>query len=210
MGFLFFLIVLILSVVIHEVSHGYAARAQGDQTAEYAGRLSLNPLKHLDPFGSVVLPLMMYFLSRLSGAPPIIFGWAKPVPYNPLNLRNQRWGPVLVALAGPGSNIALAALFGLAIRFLPLNLVIPESLPLFSAVIFINLMLGTFNLVPIPPLDGSKVLFGFLPWQYRDLERTLEMYGPILLIIFIFFGFPIIIPIILALFRLFTGSPLPF
>ncbi|MBI1975056.1 MAG: site-2 protease family protein [Parcubacteria group bacterium] len=206
---IFYLVVLVFSVVIHEVSHGYAARAQGDETAERSGRLSLNPLKHLDPFGSVILPLMLYFFSRLSGVEPVLFGWAKPVPYNPVNLRNQRWGPTLVALAGPGANITLALLFGLAMRFFPTVFPV-EILALFTIIIITNLMLGVFNLVPIPPLDGSKVLFGFLPWQYQGLARTLETYGPVVLLFFIFFGFQIIIPAILFLFQLFTGGSFSF
>jgi len=203
---LFFLIVLIFSVVIHEVSHGYAARAQGDYTAEYADRLSLNPLKHLDPFGSVILPLGLYFFSRLSGAPPVIFGWAKPVPYNPDNLRNRRWGPALVAAAGPAANIVLAALFGGAIRFVPRGLLPAGAQDLFAAIVLTNLMLAIFNLVPIPPLDGSKVLFGFIPWRYQYIAQLLEIYGPVLLVLFIFFGFSVIIPVVMALFKIFTGG----
>lgn len=205
---LFFLIVLIFSVVIHEVSHGYAARAQGDYTAEYAGRLTLNPLKHLDPFGSVILPLGLYFFSRLSGMPPVIFGWAKPVPYNPYNLRNRRWGPALVAAAGPLANIVLAASFGGVMRLLSGGL-LAGAQSLFAAIVLTNLMLAIFNLVPIPPLDGSKVLFGFIPWRYQYIARMLEIYGPVLLVLFIFFGFSAIIPVVLALFRFFTGGMAP-
>ena len=149
-----------MSVVIHEVSHGYAALALGDPTAKYQGRLTLNPISHLDPIGSFFVPLIGYFAGRF------IVGWAKPVPFNPYNLRNQRWGEALVAVAGPISNIALAILFGLTIRFLPEYINISQSfLNLASSVVLINIILAIFNLIPIPPLDGSKILFAFLPYN---------------------------------------------
>src|SRR6185369_136655 len=109
--FIFSIIILIFSVIIHEVSHGYAAYMQGDNTAKYAGRLTLNPLKHLEWFGSFFLPVISYFLGGF------IIGWAKPVPFNPYNLRNHRWGEALVAVAGPAANILIALIFGLSIRF---------------------------------------------------------------------------------------------
>src|ERR1700722_15651753 len=108
--FIFFIAILLMSVVIHEVSHGYAAYLQGDMTAYYQGRLTLNPLKHIDPIGSIVVPI----ITSLFGFP---FGWAKPVPFNPYNLRNQRWGELWVALAGPGANIVIALFFGVVVRF---------------------------------------------------------------------------------------------
>lgn len=212
MDFIFLLIVLIFSVVIHEVSHGYAARALGDPTAEEMGRLTLNPLAHLDPFGSVVLPFTLYLLSVVSGTPPIIFGWAKPVPYNPLRLRNLRWGPAGVAIAGPASNITLAILFGAAVQLLARTPVASTPvLAVFGVVVLINLILGVFNLVPIPPLDSSKILFSVLPDSFTDVKRVLEQYGWFILLAFIFFGgLPVIYPIIGAMFRAFTGGALPF
>lgn len=200
--------VLIFSVVIHEVSHGYAALALGDKTAQYAGRLTLNPVKHLDPLGSVLLPLMLAIL----GGP--VFGWAKPVPYNPYNLRNQKWGPAIVGAAGPASNIALAVVFGLAMRFLP-DIASPAAAPVIinflsiaSTIVFLNLVLALFNLIPIPPLDGSKVLFALLPYQWYGVQRFLEQYGFFVLIIGVFFlGIGrLIIPIVLWLFQLITGT----
>src|SRR3989344_1145312 len=163
----FQIVVLIFSVVIHEVSHGFAALSLGDRTAEDAGRLTLNPLKHLDPFGSVLLPLFTLFLGGF------VFGWAKPVPYNPYNLKNQKWGPALVGAAGPAANIGLALVFGLLLRFLPgFSESIPSTflfnfLSVASTITLLNLVLAVFNLVPIPPLDGSKVLFSVLPYQWR-------------------------------------------
>src|SRR3989344_2529066 len=152
MEVIFSIAVLIMSVVIHEVSHGYAALYLGDPTAKYAGRLTINPLKHLDPFGSVILPILLAITKA-----GFIIGWAKPVPYNPYNVRYGRWGEALVALAGPASNLLLAFLFGLVFRlgggFLPV-----PFLSLAVSVILINVVLAVFNLVPIPPLDGSKLL----------------------------------------------------
>lgn len=203
----FQIVILIFSVVIHEVSHGYAALALGDKTAQYAGRLTLNPLKHLDPFGSFFLPLLLSFLNL-----PVI-GWAKPVPYNPHNLHNQKWGPALVGFAGPAANISLAIIFGLLARFLPnfgggpTELFIFNFVNIAGTIVLLNLVLAIFNLVPIPPLDGSKVLFAFLPYQWRGLQIFLEQYGTFLLLIFIFFFAQWLYPIILFFFRLITGTP---
>lgn len=207
--FVFQIVILIFSVVIHEVSHGYAALALGDKTAQYSGRLTLNPIKHLDPFGSILLPAISYLLGGF------IFGWAKPVPYNPYALRNQKWGPAVVGAAGPGANIALAVVFGLLIRFLP---DFAQNLPgafvlnfvtIAGAVALMNLVLAIFNLVPIPPLDGSKVLFSLLPYQWRGLQIFLEQYSLFLLLVFIFFFAQGLLPAVLFSFRLITGT-LPF
>ena len=188
---LFQIIVLIFSAVIHEISHGFIAEKLGDSTARLAGRLTLNPFKHLEFFGSFILPLSLYLLS----GGKFIFGWAKPVPYNPLNLKNPLRDGALIALAGPLSNFFIAIFFGLILNIVGYDAPISA---LFLIIIYINILLGVFNLVPIPPLDGSKVLFGFLPnkkWTY-DLIRFLESYGMILLIFFLFFGFNFIIPIV--------------
>lgn len=204
--FVFQIIILIFSVVIHEVSHGYAALALGDKTAQYAGRLTLNPLKHLEPFGSIILPTLSYILGGF------IFGWAKPVPYNPYELRNQKWGPAVVGAAGPGANIALALIFGLLIRFLPgladgvSGAFILNFMTIASTIALLNLVLAFFNLVPIPPLDGSKILFSVLPYQWRGLEFFLEQYGLFLLLLFIFFFAQWLLPVVLFFFRLITGT----
>ncbi|KKP80422.1 MAG: Peptidase M50 [Parcubacteria group bacterium GW2011_GWB1_35_5] len=200
MDFIFIIIILIMSVVIHEVSHGYAALALGDPTAKYQGRLTLNPISHLDPIGSFFVPLIGYF------AGGFIVGWAKPVPFNPYNLRNQRWGEALVAVAGPISNIALAILFGLTIRFLPEYINISQSfLNLASSVVLINIILAIFNLIPIPPLDGSKILFAFLPYKWQALRQSFERFGLILVFIFILFIWQIMSHIIGFIFTLLTG-----
>lgn len=202
-GLIFQVGILIFSVVIHEVSHGFAALLLGDHTAEEEGRLTLNPIRHIDPFGSVILPAMSYLFGG------IIVGWAKPVPYNPYRLRNQKWGPALVGAAGPAANIFLAAVFGLFFRFFPFASD-TGFLGSFSAIAgtitLLNLSLAIFNLVPIPPLDGSKVLFAILPHSWRGLQTMLEQYGVILLILFIGFFSHLLSPLILFAFRILTGT----
>ncbi len=203
---IFQIVILIFSVVIHEVSHGYAALSLGDRTAQNEGRLTLNPIKHIDPFGSILLPA---FTLMLGG---FVFGWAKPVPYNPYNLRNQKWGPAIVGAAGPAANISIALIFGIALRFLPelANGVggsfLMNFITIASIITLLNLVLAVFNLVPIPPLDGSKVLFALLPYNWRNLQNFLEQYGFFLLLLFIFFFSRWIFPVVIFLFRLITGS----
>lgn len=172
----------------------------GDRTAAYEGRLTLNPLKHLDPLGSVVLPLLTY----LAGG--FIFGWAKPVPFNPYNLKNQKWGEGIVAAAGPFANLLLALAFGVIIRFgVASNALSTSFIEIASLVVIFNLGLLIFNLLPIPPLDGSKILFTFLPQRSRIMLRALERYSFIFIIIFILFFAGIISPILYYLFTFITG-----
>jgi Zn-dependent protease len=166
---LFVVVVIIFSAVVHEVMHGVAADMLGDKTARYAGRLTLNPISHLDPIGSIILPLF-FTLSHS----PIFFGWAKPVPYNPYNLRPGRFSEAIVAVAGPASNLAIAIICGLFIRS---GLYMPANTVIFTVVV-INIMLCFFNLIPIPPLDGSKILTSILPsslaYQYGKLRTAFE------------------------------------
>lgn len=207
--FAFQIIILIFSVVIHEVSHGYAALVLGDDTAKRAGRLTLNPLKHLDPFGSFLLPFFSYLVGGF------IFGWARPVPYNPYNLQNKKWGPALVGIAGPAANISLAVIFGFLLRIVPqLASILPAAfifnfMSIASVIVLLNLVLAFFNLVPIPPLDGSKILFAVLPYKWYDLQVFLEQYGFVLLLFFIFFFSQWLAPVVLFSFRFITGT-LPF
>lgn len=209
---IFTIIILILSVVIHEVSHGYAALMLGDQTARLAGRLTLNPIKHLDPFGSVIIPALLV----LSGS-SFLIGWAKPVPYNPYNLRNARWGEAIVAGAGPLVNIFIAIVFGLIIRFgIIYEYVSIEFVKIASTVVLINILLALFNMFPIPPLDGSKVLKSLLPYElsykYDQFLMWYAQFGIMagLALLFVFFTVlsgPFYM-LISLLFTLITGIPL--
>ncbi len=195
---IFQLVILILSVMIHEVSHGYVAYLLGDNTAKDAKRLNLNPLNHLDPFGSILLPLLLY----LSTGGAFVIGWAKPVPYNPFNLKNPKSGSGLIALAGPLSNF-LIAIFAALILKSQIIFTQPIINPIFlQIVIMMNVSLMIFNLIPIPPLDGSKILFSLLPSKWFKFQYVLERYGLWFLIIFIFFGFSLITPIIFWFYNL--------
>ena len=205
--FIFQLTVLLFSVVIHEVSHGVMALHLGDPTAKYAGRLTLNPLKHLDPIGSVILPIFLILMAKLMGG-GIIFGWARPVPINPYNFRDQKYGSAKVALAGPGSNLALALVFGLALRFFPILDILPGLSLMFSYIVYINILLAVFNLLPIPPLDGSHILFTFLPYSMQNLKIILSQFGLFILLFIIFFFFHWLTLIINWIFTLIVGTPL--
>jgi len=167
------ILILIISVVIHEMAHGYAADWLGDPTARLQGRLSPNPIVHLDPLMSVILPGLLI----VTGS-PFLFGAAKPVPYNPYNFTNQKWGEAIVAAAGPASNIVLAIIFALVVRFADALALSETFIVLAVQVIILNLFLAFFNLVPIPPLDGSKILPRFLPYslrmQYDRLRAFME------------------------------------
>ena len=198
---IFRLAVLLFSVVVHEVSHGAVAYALGDNTAKDAGRLTLNPIPHIDLLGSIIMPLF------------IGFGWAKPVPYNPNNLSNRRWGPLMVGVAGPLSNILVAVFFGLFVRFrniAPLIYLDNSFFVIAQGIVILNLGLALFNLIPIPPLDGSKVLFAFLLRTSIDFEIFLERYGMLVLfaIIILMPGLllSLILPAAQFLFGLITGG----
>ncbi len=203
---IFEFIVLLFSAVLHEISHGYEAERLGDPTARNAGRLTLNPLKHLDPVMSVMLPALLMFAS--GGA--FFFAAAKPVPYNPNNLKDPRSGSAKIALAGPATNFFLALVLGIAVRILSYIPAVPVLLlELFALIVLVNIVLGIFNLIPIPPLDGSRILFAALPQTpatYRAM-RLLERWGLVIVLAFAFFGFQLLIPLINFLFTLFTGQP---
>jgi Zn-dependent protease len=195
---LFGLLILIISVILHEVAHGYMANWLGDPTARLAGRLTLNPLSHIDPVGSVLLPALLIFTGS-----PFLIGYAKPVPYNPYNLRGK-WGETLVAAAGPGTNIALALIFTFLVRAGGVAMAAP-MLSAFLTIIYINLLLALFNLLPIPPLDGSKVLAGLLGehnpigrW-YGHVRASLERMG-------VFSGTLVILLILYLLYPYFSAA----
>jgi Zn-dependent protease len=173
---------LFAGIILHEVSHGYAAFRFGDPTARNAGRLSLNPVRHVDPMGTLILPALLLLMKS-----PFLFGWAKPVPINPAYFEDPRKGIFWVSLAGPAANFALATAFYMSF------LVFKPSLDTLLGVfiwygVFINLVLGVLNLLPIPPLDGSKILATFLPGRLAGQFMQLERYGFIILILLIFMG----------------------
>ncbi|MFB6212293.1 MAG: site-2 protease family protein [Candidatus Magasanikbacteria bacterium] len=178
------IVILLFSVVIHEVSHGYMARHLGDRTAERAGRLTLNPIKHLDMWGSIIIPALLV----VSGT-SFIIGWAKPVPYNPNQLhKDPKYGPLKVALAGPASNIVLALIFGGILRFF--HGFLPQlSVAALGFVVVLNILLAVFNLVPVPPLDGSKILTILLPHPYSSYVQQIGIGGIFFVFLFlILFG----------------------
>lgn len=206
---IFGLIILIVSVILHEVAHGYMANWLGDPTARLQGRLTLNPLVHIDPIGSLLLPMLLVFTHS-----PILIGYAKPVPYNPYNFKGK-YDEALVAGAGPATNILLALLFAVLIRFGGAAMT-PEMLSAFSTIVYINMMLAFFNLIPIPPLDGSKVLSSILPGaagrvyaSFRSsFERIGVLSGVLLLLVLFYFLLPYFSTVLISLFSLLTGIPL--
>ena len=199
----FSVIVLIYSAIIHEYMHGWMAERLGDDTAKDAGRLTLNPLPHIDINGSILLPAILIMTNA-----PFLFGWAKPVPYNPNNLRDRIYGGAKVAIAGPLANLIVAVFFGLLLRaiFIFQPVFVNQLMVNFLAVIVrINILLMVFNLLPIPPLDGSKVVMPFLPYHWKIRFLKMEQYGFFLVLAFVMFGFKFIAPVILFLFRLIVG-----
>ncbi|KKQ57085.1 MAG: Peptidase M50 [Parcubacteria group bacterium GW2011_GWA2_38_13] len=194
----FFFVIIIFSSVIHEYAHGWMADRLGDPTARLSGRLTINPLVHIDPVGTFMVPAALFLFS----GGRFLFAWAKPVPVNPFNLKNIRFGTGGVAFAGPASNILMALIFGMMIRFLDAG----QFSEFLAIIVYANLLLAVFNLVPIPPLDGSKILFAILPSQFNDLKIYFEAYGWVLLLFFALFFFNLLIPIIEFLFELITGQ----
>ncbi len=188
-----------MSAVVHEYMHGWMAHYLGDNTAKSAGRLSLNPLVHLEWFGSFFMPLVMI----LTGM-PFVFGWAKPVPYNPFNLSDKKYGEAKVAAAGPLANLVIAVFFGLCLRFLPFFSVSFSAF--LGIIVYINLILMVFNLVPIPPLDGSKILATFLPVGLRDRYLGSERVGFIFVILFVMLAGGLITPVVNFLFKIIAGA----
>lgn len=179
------IVALIISIILHEMAHGYAANALGDPTARLQGRLSGNPLVHIDLLGSIIIPAILFLTNA-----GILFGWAKPVPYNPYNLKNQRWGEALVAAAGPATNLMLALIFSLILRSAAVLDLSPTFMQVSWYIVYINILLALFNMLPIPPLDGSKILTAILPFhmqqQYRKFTAWVEQYGLFAMFAFIF------------------------
>lgn len=222
----FTILALIISAIFHEYAHGWVAHKLGDDTAKNAGRLTLNPLAHIDPVGSILLPLILV-ISKAG----FLIGWAKPVPYNPYNLRDPKYGDLKVALGGPGTNFLLALLFGIAARLAPLASGLKQSLAinffqgnndfllnqmhgslaasifaLSIIVIYVNLLLMVFNLIPFPPLDGSKILMAFLPYDWQMKMHRIEPYGIMILLFLLMFNFlSFIWPLVIFLFSIIAG-----
>ncbi len=193
------IIILIFSIILHELAHGFTADALGDHTARVSGRLTLNPIKHIDPVGSIIVPIITSFAG-------FTFGWAKPVPYNPYNLKNKRQGEFLIAVAGPATNLLIALIFGTILRFVAANATtMTPFIEITIYIVVINIVLAIFNLIPLPPLDGSKLLFSILPNQYGRVRYMLEAYAPIWILIVVLFLWQIIQPVIPFVFQLFTG-----
>ncbi len=189
--------ILIMSVVLHELSHGYVADLLGDPTPRLQGRLTVNPLKHLELFGSVIVPI----LTSMAG---LTFGWAKPVEWNPYNVKNRRVGELLISAAGPAANLLIALVFGFMIRF-GSEILSPDFLIISAYIVAINITLAIFNLIPVPPLDGSKIFFSILPPRLSYVRVTFEKYSIFLVLLLIIFLWPLFEPIIPFIFKLITG-----
>ena len=181
----------ILAITLHEAAHGYVAMRFGDMTAYAAGRVSLNPIRHIDPVGTVALPLALLALAKLFGGGGMLFGWAKPVPVNFANLRHPKRDMLWVAAAGPLSNLAMALLWALAIK---ISVSLPAgyfALPLAlmgAAGVFINIIFMVLNLLPLPPLDGGRILVSLLPHRLAYKLSRIEPYGFVILVVLLFAG----------------------
>ena len=198
---LFLYLIIVLSAVFHEYAHALIAYRLGDTTAKDAGRLTLNPLVHLEMFGTVLIPLFLLFTSG------IFIGWAKPVPYNPYNLRDKKYGSLKVGVAGPSANLLIALILGLLLRFFGGYLLVSGAVPplfleFLGLIVYINIFLALFNLVPFPPLDGSKIFMDLFPRQWRYFERL----GFIGIFIALFSAFFLLPPVAQFIFRVITGS----
>lgn len=191
------LAILFFSIIVHEVSHGYVALRSGDPTAKFSGRLTLNPLRHIDPFGTIILPILLIILRS-----PFLIGWARPVPINPYNLRNPRKDMAKIGAAGPLSNLGLAIVF--AIIYRTVGSVFLSDLLYIG--VYINILLFIFNLIPIPPLDGSRILGAFLSYETYIKYMRIERFGFIIIFALVFLVFDYtIFPLVHLLVGLLTG-----
>jgi Zn-dependent protease len=201
-----FAIPVVFAITLHEAAHGYAARRFGDRTAEMLGRISLNPLRHIDLVGTVLVPLVILLLTKLAGGAGILFGWAKPVPVNFGNLRRPKRDMLWVAAAGPGANLAMALFWALMIKLAigleGSSLAMPLAL-MGAAGVFINAVLMALNLIPLPPLDGGRIAISLLPHRLAYSLARVEPYGIFILLALLFMGVVgmLIWPLILALIK---------
>lgn len=201
---IFYFLVLIISIIVHEVAHGIMAEREGDPTARMLGRITLNPLKHIEWFGSVILPLILI----LSNA-GFVIGWAKPVPYNPENLKRGKKSVALVSIAGILVNLSVAIIFGIAIRIgAGLGLTSTAFFDISSIIVLVNIVLALFNAIPIAPLDGFRFLSSILPFRFEREMRAWERYSLPILVLFLFFGWKFVAPLAFKIFTLLTGIAL--
>jgi Zn-dependent protease len=201
---IFYFLVLIISIIVHEVAHGIAAEREGDPTARMLGRITLNPLKHIDWFGSIILPLVLILSSA-----GFVVGWAKPVPYNPENLKRGNKSVALVSIAGIVVNLVIATIFGLAIRVAAsMGLASVAFFDIASIIVLVNIVLAMFNAIPIAPLDGFRFLGAILPSRFENTMRILEQYSLPILIAFLFLGWKVVAPFAFTIFTLLTGISL--
>lgn len=177
----------VVAITVHEYSHAVVAHKLGDPTAKDEGRLTLNPMAHIDPLTTLALPVILI----LAGS-PVIFGAARPVPFTPYLVRGGKKGAALIALAGPASNLMLAAILGLLIRLIPSWGFVGSGL--LVSMMVVNIALALFNLIPIPPLDGSRILYAFAPVGLQDAMERLERTGPIIILVIFLVGYPFIAP----------------
>lgn len=200
-GLLFIIGGLIMALTLHEFAHAWASDLLGDRTARNEGRLTVNPIAHIDPFMTVLLPLLLIIAQS-----PVIFGAAKPVPFNPWAVRYGKWGAALVAAAGPAMNIVLAVFFALWIQVAPVS---SAMMPLFISLISINVAFAVFNLLPIPPLDGSRILYAALPAPAREVMDNIERYGLVIIFGLLLLAGPIVMPFISAIVGFFMQLLVP-
>jgi Zn-dependent protease len=197
---LFLYVVIVLSATFHEYAHGFIAYKLGDSTAKDMGRLTLNPIAHIDLMGTVIIPLFLLFLGG------IFLGWAKPVPYNPYNLKDRKYGSLKVGIAGPSANLIIALILGIFLRFASAGVFGYAFSSLFlmsvALIVYINIFLALFNLIPLPPLDGSKVLMDLFPRS----RHTIASLGFLGIFLALFIAFFILSPLAGFIFRLITGQ----
>jgi Zn-dependent protease len=201
---IFYFLVLIISIIVHEVAHGLAAEREGDPTARMLGRITLNPLKHIEWFGSIVLPLLLILTNA-----GFVIGWAKPVPYNPENLKRGNKSIAIVSIAGIVVNLSIAAIFGLLIRMAFMTGHTPVAfIDIASIIVLVNVVLALFNAIPLAPLDGFRFLSAILPRKAEPTMALIEQYSLPLLLVFIIFGWKVIAPFAFVIYSFLTGIAL--